>query len=222
MYRFLGILLKISLQHRDLGGYSSYWYKTDVRIDIAKAYRPSVLSKMHMRLQQVMDNYHHFGGINMLFVSDLPPSGKSSFIEAMIMLAVNHHRNDTPLHQQPDKTSPSCSRTICDLLSIFKCYHLVTQQWTRNDPTHHQFILDLANNHNIDSTTHLSNYKILSHDDISTHLNKWEFAPFLVSTNIERIQISYHQAKRFTIKHGTYLYKWPVNLYNWKNGSLST
>ena len=41
--------------------------------------------------------------------------------------------------------------------------------------------------------------------------------PFLVATNQERIQISYHQAKKFAIKNNTYIYKWPVNIYKWQN-----
>ena len=42
MYRFLGILLKISLQHRDLGGYSSYWGKSDLEISGGKGYNKSI------------------------------------------------------------------------------------------------------------------------------------------------------------------------------------
>ena len=46
---------------------------------------------------------------------------------------------------------------------------------------------------------------------------EWKFAPYLVATNCERLQINYEQALQFAEHHNTYLYRWSVHLRKWRN-----
>ena len=47
------------------------------------------------------------------------------------------------------------------------------------------------------------------------------FAPYLVLTNMEQLQISYQQALQFPKENNTYLYRWPLHLHKWMNTTLS-
>ena len=113
--------------------------------------------------------------------------------------------------------SNSLSCVGCKLFALFKPYHLIAQQRAKDDPEHFEFTLNLSKGDPIDLSEHLSKYKLYSKSDIQSDSDKWQFAPFLVATNQERIQISYHQAKQFAIANNTYIYKWPVNLHKWQN-----
>ena len=61
----------------------------------------------------------------------------------------------------------------------------------------------------------LARYKTLSKEDLSS--SKWMYAPYIVSTNMERLQIFCHQALKFAKHNNTYLYRWPLQLHSWKN-----
>ena len=80
------------------------------------------------------------------------------------------------------------------------------------------FVKMLSTGTQIDIHDDLTRYKTLSKDDLSS--SKWMFAPYLVSTNMERLQISYHQASKFAKRHNTFLYRWPLHLHKWKNRPL--
>ena len=67
----------------------------------------------------------------------------------------------------------------------------------------------------IDIDKDLKRYKNLSNEDLKTE--KWRFAPYLVATNMERLQISSHQALQFAKENNTYLYRWPLHLHKWMN-----
>ena len=99
----------------------------------------------------------------------------------------------------------SLSSVGCKLFALFKQHHLITQQRAKDNPEYFDFIVKLFNGDPIDLSQHLSKYKLYSNSDIQSDPGKWQFAPFLVATNQERIQISYHQAKQFAIANNTYI-----------------
>ena len=53
-----------------------------------------------------------------------------------------------------------------------------------------ELIKSLSNGIKIDVEQDLARYKTLSRDDIAC--DKWKFALYIVSTNLEQLQISYH------------------------------
>ena len=66
---------------------------------------------------------------------------------------------------------------------------------------------------------YLAPYKTLTADDMQSP--QWRFAPYLVATNNERLQLNYEQALRFAKEHNTFLYRWPILLKKWKNKEVS-
>jgi hypothetical protein len=55
-------------------------------------------------------------------------------------------------------------------------------------------------------------YKHLSKKDVEDHPEEWKFAPVLVSTNAERLNISRAKAKLWAIEHKTHVFKWRTKL----------
>ena len=54
----------------------------------------------------------------------------------------------------------------------------------------------------------IKRYKTLAEEDIKNHPDEWAFAPILVATNIERLNITEQQAIRFAIANKTYVFRW--------------
>ena len=60
----------------------------------------------------------------------------------------------------------------------------------------------------------LRNYKALSKEDMKN--DKWKFAPILVSTNRERVDINEKQARNFAREKKTYVIRWQAEYKNWR------
>ena len=71
-------------------------------------------------------------------------------------------------------------------------------------------------NYNFPMSQFLKLYKPLSAQDFKQDCS-WEFAPYLVATNRERIQISHIQARKFAKKNCTHVVRWPSICTKWKN-----
>ena len=65
--------------------------------------------------------------------------------------------------------------------------------------------------------SHVERHKQLSRYHIVNNPEKWLFAPYLVATNQERVNISYEQAKCFARVNKTYISKWRLNVKAWQN-----
>lgn len=76
----------------------------------------------------------------------------------------------------------------CLLFSKFLRFHLA-QQKRSTDPNHNRFVKKLSLGHAIDLEDILQ-YKSLSSDDICNEPELWKFAPILVGTNKERLNIA--------------------------------
>jgi len=101
----------------------------------------------------------------------------------------------------------------CKLFSELERFHMAEQR-RADDPVHMKFVKKLASGLTI-SWKDLDPYKTLDRTD---GLKKeWQFAPILVSTNRERLEITRHKAKLFAKLHKTHVFKWRSNAKNWKN-----
>ena len=60
----------------------------------------------------------------------------------------------------------------------------------------------------------LKNYKALSKKDMKN--KKWKFAPILVSTNRERLDITELQAVNFAKENKTYVVRWRIEYKDWE------
>jgi len=101
----------------------------------------------------------------------------------------------------------------CKLFSQFERYHL-PEQHRAEDPVHMKFVKKLANGRQI-TWKDLLPYKSLQEADTSK--KEWTFAPVLVSSNRERMEIVRVKAALFAKLHRTYVFKWRNKLTGWKN-----
>jgi hypothetical protein len=95
----------------------------------------------------------------------------------------------------------------CLLFSSLERYHLYEQKRAANDVTHKDFVQRLSNGQPI-CMKDIENYKHLSREDIIDHPDEWKYAPILVSTNIERLNIARYKAQLWAKDHNTYVFKW--------------
>ena len=98
----------------------------------------------------------------------------------------------------------------CRLFSDLEQFHLVEQQRS-DDPTHNEFVQKLSRGECI-ALSDILGYQHLSKRDVEDHPNEWKFAPVLVSTNIERLNINRAKAKLWAIHHKTHVFKWKTKL----------
>ena len=111
-------------------------------------------------------------------------------------------------------------RKGCALLASFKRFHL-TSQHRANDEQHLHFLTQMTQpSYKLDLSEFLKLYKPLTLNDLQ-HNEDWEFAPYLVATNRERIQITHLQAMKFAKKHCTHVIRWPSVCTKWKNKPAS-
>jgi len=113
----------------------------------------------------------------------------------------------------------SLVRRGCDLFAKFERYHL-TEQHRSNFPRHMQFITDLSKGNPITINTIENLYKPFTNQTVRDNPEKWQFAPFLVASNRERINITYWQCFAFTKAHNTHVYHWCNHFSKWKNAPL--
>ncbi len=103
----------------------------------------------------------------------------------------------------------------CFLLSSFARFHLREQQRARGD-SHSDFVRHLSEGKPI----HLD--KILEHpplsaEDVKTNPKEWMFAPTLVTSNHERLEINRMKAWLWAKKHGTHVFKWRCRIGKQEN-----
>ena len=63
----------------------------------------------------------------------------------------------------------------------------------------------------------LLSYKTLSRKDIRDSPDEWKFAPVLVSTNAERLNISRMKAQMWAQDNKTYVFKWSCHTQGFAN-----
>jgi hypothetical protein len=100
--------------------------------------------------------------------------------------------------------------TICrgaELFAQCKQYHLTVKKRSKSDQEHSAFLDKLSGGGSI-SMRDLRLYKRLSHEDLTNDKDNWLFAPVLVATNRERVDICERKSFLFAKEYSTYIFKW--------------
>ena len=95
-------------------------------------------------------------------------------------------------------------------------YHLKQQQRARNDSEHMEVIGALSEGKQLTGTM-LQLYKQLSTHDVQKDQSEWRFAPILVASNRERVDIAFEKAKQFAKFSQTYVIRWKNDCKDWQN-----
>ena len=95
----------------------------------------------------------------------------------------------------------------CMLFSKFRRFHLYEQQRASDDKEHMALVKKLSSGMPIEIEDILK-YDHLSKEDIEEHPDEWKYAPVLVSTNLERLNITRQKAQMWAKDHQTYVFKW--------------
>ena len=213
--------------------------RTDIRHEILRLMMidefatvdPALFAIVSIRLQQVFNNHLPFGGLSLYCIGDLwqLPAIAGCLAAAMLeyqQFLLSQERNKTQRLKGKERTKfqsdlagkfhiQSLWRRGCELLSQFKHFHLTTQHRSA-DLSHLHFLESMTQPNSLNFQEFCKLYKPLSNSDFHED-SRWEFAPYLVATNRERIQISHIQALQFAKKHNTHVYRWPVQLIHWTN-----
>jgi hypothetical protein len=104
----------------------------------------------------------------------------------------------------------------CKLFSQIERYHLATQQRSRNDPQHSNFLKSMSDGVPI-TLQDIQRYIPLTRDDIEHKPEEWKLAPILVLTNKERMNIIQRQSILFAKENNTFVFKWKTRIKGWKN-----
>lgn len=94
----------------------------------------------------------------------------------------------------------------CRLFSSFRRFHLWEQNRASQDPKHTDFVQRLSSGRPI-SLADILQYNTLTRADIAED-KEWKYAPLLVSTNLERLNITREKSRLWAVEHGTYVFKW--------------
>lgn len=216
--------LKAKLQYPKLNG---------ILIDEGSVIDPVMFAIIHLRCCQMTGNLHlPFGGIPILLIADmsqLGPPGNISLHKGLIKLEQylssqqehgehNNTVNNTLKYNQMFSPT-SLFRKGCELFQLFRRHHLITQHRAPDDPSHMDFLNELSMGQPI-SLEKILCYDELSPEKIALEPQKWRFAPILVATNRERINISFRQAIAFAKANNTQVIRWTNNLKKWENQPL--
>jgi hypothetical protein len=104
----------------------------------------------------------------------------------------------------------------CLLFSKIERYHLSTQLRSRHDLKHTQFLKDLSDGEPI-QVDNIARYKSLTRKDVENQPEEWKFAPILVATNRERMNIIHRQSILFAKHTDSFVFKWKVRCKKWLN-----
>ena len=193
---------------------------------------PTKLAVIDLRLKQIYNNDHLFGGLHCLLVGDLwqLPAISGCFASAMLeyerflQLQKKHQNNSLPPKEMTQYHKwrkgkfhiQSLWRKGCSILASFKRFHLSTQHRS-SDPQHIQFLSDMTNPaKSFDFGNFRNLYQPLTAQDFHDDPG-WKFAPYIVATNRERIQISHIQAIEYAKELSSHVIRWPLPISKWIN-----
>ena len=191
-------------------------------IDEISTVTAPLLYAINARLRQIFSPNIIFGGIAILALGDLMqlgPVGGSNVAISCVEYSVNIHRQSFKLTNEKYRPESIWTKGT-ELFGRAKVYKLTDQQRAVDDRFHTQVIQKLHSGKQF-SIEDLKKYKILSSADMSEEAN-FRFATILVSSNRERIDISYTQLKQYALIHGVPIVKWKSKHRNWRNSPLDT
>ena len=211
-----------------------------ILIDEISTVKPSLLSAMDSRLRQVTGNKDiKFGGICVLMFGDfaqLPPPKAQTLADAAIMFTIKdvsieriNNNKILPVEDQlqilkkhkneKEDTKgkyhlQSNYRKGFELIKDIFWIKLTIQQRSKTDLDHTKLIDELGCGLPI-TLDKLKRYQFLCANGMKD--KTWRYAPVLVTTNRERIDVIHQQAIMFAIEHNTHVIRWPVFYSDWSN-----
>ena len=93
------------------------------------------------------------------------------------------------------------------MLQAFGRFHLTEQVRAGSDLKHSSFVKRLSDG-NVIMLQDILSYKHLSLADVESATEDWKYAPVLVSTNLERLNITRSKCQLWARERGTYVFKW--------------
>ena len=182
---------------------------------------PGMIAAIDQRLRQVFDEGLPLGGCHCIFTGDLwqLPSFDGCLAHNMIKYQTFLHDKETPpdlmtakqhkhhlAMKQQHMGVAALWRKGCEILALFKRFHLKTQQRAK-DIQHLSFIESMTTTAAFSINTLMNNYQPLSQYDLESDPDKWDFAPYIVATIRECINLNYYQAIWWAknIKHMLYV-----------------
>ena len=111
----------------------------------------------------------------------------------------------------------------CAIFSLFERFHLHEQKriqvdcssdtflQAQDNKRHGHFLQKLSSGKPI-LLSDVQQYKHLSKQDLLQHPDEWKYAPVLVGTNMERLNICRQKASMWARDHKTFVFKWRSSL----------
>ena len=192
---------------------------------------PHLLQRVNQRLQELRDCEEPFGGLAVLLVGDFlqkKPPGSLPLVHGLMYLAVTDDiktnknsafvpkRNYPYDAKKPDGLYDSLCNTYLGL-TLFEKFQLFTlkeQQRASTDNEHKKLLEKLSLQNCKAELEDFNLYNHLSKDDMD---GDFQDACFIVSTNRERHNISFHMARLFAIRNKCPIIRWPLEIKGWMN-----
>lgn len=191
-------------------------------IDEISTVTAPLLYAINVRLRQIFSSDCDFGGIAILALGDLMqlgPVGGTNVAISCVDYSVNVHRPYMKLRNE--KFRPESIWTKGTLLFSRAKVMKLTEQRRAVDDVFHTGVIQKLHSGSPFSYDDLKKYRILSAEDMTGEAN-FRFATILVSSNRERIDLSYTQLKQYALFHGVPIVKWKSKHKNWRNSPSDT
>ena len=194
---------------------------------------PHLLQRVNRRLQSIRQCNKPFGGLAVLLVGDFlqkKPPGSLPLVHGLMHMTVyediKEKKNNSAFshHDHFPYTKQKKTQGIADQtsntylgLKLFERFQLFTlkEQQRASDDNEHITLLDKMSKPNCKVTVEdLSIYAKLTKTDVD---NDFQNACYIVATNRERHNISFHMAQRYALKHKYPIIRWRLNIKWWMN-----
>ena len=203
---------------------------------------PTLLACLHVYLTQLTGVDAPFGGIPVLLFGDfnqIEPVGNKNngLADAAVQLVEKDYNRIRHLRNQPaqnpttttrrgrlkkirkntDKTgkfAPNASYRLGATLFSEATWLPLIEQQRSHDPKHTEFVNHMFHRQRLHPSL-FQTYKELSTRDLQNPDSPWHFAPFIVTTNRDRVDICSEQATKFAKHNNTVKIRWPVNRRKW-------
>ena len=193
---------------------------------------PHLLHRINRRLQAIRNCTKPFGGLAVFLVGDFlqkKPPGSTPLVHGLMYMVVMEdidvNRNNSAFvpkrnfpykGKRPDGLRDPTSNTYLGL-KLFEKFQLVSlkEQQRASEDNEHMKLLEKMSQHKCKVTVEdLNLYEHLSKKDMDSDFQN---ACFIVSTNRERHNISFHMAQLFAIRHKCPIIRWNLKIKGWLN-----
>lgn len=193
---------------------------------------PHLFQRVNRRLQSIRNCDKPFGGLAVLLVGDFlqkKPPASIPLVHGLMYLVVTEDINERKEHSDfvPTQQFPYKKKRIDGLrdqnsntylgLKLFERFQLLMlkeQQRASQDIEHVKLLEKMCRQESKVRVEDFNIYQHLSKQDMD---GDFQDATFIVSTNRERHNVSFHMAQVFAIKHKTPIIRWRLEVKQWLN-----